>query len=122
MPLKRGTKAQFDKAFTPVAIQIGRLARLWNALHENMGIIFAAIVSQGNPNIPLAVWHSTISDKSQREMLRAANRAWINFNKKLHNKTSEEITWILNESDILSNKRNEAMHTPLNILMDTESF
>jgi hypothetical protein len=55
-------------------------------------------------------------------MLRAANRAWINFNRRLHSKTSEEITWLLNESDTLSNKRNEAMHTPLNILMDTTSF
>jgi hypothetical protein len=64
MPIKKRTKAQFDKAFTPVAIQIGRLARLWNALHENMGIIFAALVSQENPNIPLAVWHSTNAVRS----------------------------------------------------------
>jgi len=69
----------------------------------------------------LAVWHSSISDRTQREMLRAANGAWAaqDSNRK---SISKEIEWILNETDNLFGKRNDALHAPMLAVMNAETF
>jgi hypothetical protein len=54
---KKGTGAQFNKAFSPVALEMGHFARTWNALHETMGVIFAYMISPAAIAIPL-VTHS----------------------------------------------------------------
>ncbi len=73
---KRPTGKQLDRAFAPLALEIGKLNRAWNMLHEHLGSLFAHIVNNDNLSIPLAVWYSTQSDRSQREMLRAAINAF----------------------------------------------
>jgi hypothetical protein len=120
--LKKGTPAQFDRAFLPVAREIGYLAHSWNSLHEQLGVIFAYMILPATITIPLAIWYSTNNDRSQREMLRAANRAWVVRNKSKFQKMSNELVWLLNEADKLADKRNDALHAPLSILMDTSTF
>lgn len=122
---KKATEARklaFDKAFAPVAVQIGRVARLWNQLHEELGLIFSRVLTPNNITIPLSAWHTQQNDRSQREMLRAAILAWHIHNKKNHPTLRDEIIWLLNEADILANKRNDALHMPINILMNCKSF
>lgn len=54
-------------------------------------------------------------------MLRAPLKAWGVHNRDKSN-VVDEIKWLLNECDKLSDKRNDALHSPLNILMDTDTF
>lgn len=120
---ERGTKAEFDEAFAPIALQIGQFARAWNDLHEELATIFAAIVSAPSDSIiATAIWHSTANDRAQREMLRAANRAWIIRSREKGKSHGPAIAWLLNESDKLSDKRNDALHAPLEVLMNTSTF
>ena len=114
-------RSEFDEAFRHVAAEIGFLARAWNALHNNLATVFAVLVTPSNINIPLAVWNSTSNDRAQRGMLRAALLSW-----RAHNRDSAivvgEITWLLNQCDSLSDKRNDALHSPINILLDTRTL
>jgi hypothetical protein len=118
---KRPSRAEFDEAFRHIAAEIGFLARAWNGLHTNLGMIFAVLLSPTNVNLPLAVWNKTSNDRAQRDMLRAPLQSW-----RLHNRNKsslvDEIEWLLNECEQLSDKRNDALHSPLNILMNTETF
>ena len=118
---KKGTPAQFDRAFTPVAVEIGHLARNWNALHENMGLIFSAMISPDRKALLLAVWHSPPSDRTQREMLRAALGRW-RLERPHLSAVSNEIEWLLNKTEELSGKRNDALHAPLHVLMNTTTY
>jgi len=59
-------------AFEPYVAAVGRLNYAWNNLHETLSKLFVAIASPTLPNIILSVWHSTRSDRGQRDMLLAA--------------------------------------------------
>jgi hypothetical protein len=114
-------RAEFDDAFRHIAAEIGFFARAWNALHNNLATIFAVLLSPSNIMMPIAVWNSTSNDRAQREMLRAPLESWRAHNRGKSN-TVDEIEWLLKECDKLSDKRNDALHSPLNILMNTETF
>lgn len=122
MKRKRGTKAQFDKAFAPVAVEIGHFARSWNELHEGMGLIFAALFESPFVGMPLACWHSIPDDGAKRRMLRAAVKAWPIRNKQIDKAVKEEIIWMLKEADALAASRNDALHAPINTMMDMATF
>ena len=114
-------RSEFDEAFRHVAAEIGFLARAWNGLHNNLATIFSVLLSPSNVNIPLAVWNSASSDRAQREMLSAALKSWTSFHRN-EAPLVDEIKWLLSECGKLSDKRNDALHSPINILMDTETF
>jgi hypothetical protein len=117
----RGSPEQFDKAFEPVAIEIGQLAKEWNSLHEHMGLIFSYMVCGFPRPIPLAVWHSPPSDRTQREMLRAALGPWTVDNPALR-RIANEVKWVIDETERLSGKRNDALHAPIQALMNADTF
>jgi hypothetical protein len=102
-----------DRPFAPFAIEIGELTRSWNIFQENLGEIFAWIVNDLNPNIPLAVWYSTQNDRAQREMLRRAYASFGAVNNRQHPKAKEDIKWLLDRCDSLAEQRNDALHAPL---------
>jgi hypothetical protein len=117
--LKGPTEKQLDTAFKPLAIEIGKLTRSWNMLHEHLAQIFARIVNPENVIIPLAIWYSTSSDRSQREMLRAAAASFGAINTKNHPTAKDDIEWLLNQCNSLSDQRNDALHAPLAITSDS---
>lgn len=123
--IKKGTRRQFDAAFDPVAKEIGHLIRNWNHLHEQLVTIFALVLTPDNMGVPLAVWHTQQSDFQQREMLRAALKKWYKSDDRFKNCLSftDETLWLLNECEnTLRDRRNNVMHTPLNILMNCDTF
>jgi hypothetical protein len=75
--------------------------------------LFSRIVNDDNINIPLAVWYSTPSDRTQREMLRAAVNAFGALNTKKRPTAKDDIKWLLNQCDQLADRRNDALHAPL---------
>jgi hypothetical protein len=118
---RKGTPAQFERAFSPVALEIGRLAREWNGLHEEMGKVFSYMISPRALALPLAVWHSPTSDRVQRGLLSAALGPWAVENPK-ETTAKRGIKWLLDEAEKLSGKRNDALHAPLKTYMDTSTF
>jgi hypothetical protein len=119
---RKATSAQFERAFSPVALEIGHLARVWNNLHEEMGKIFCQMISPVSISLPLAVWHSPTSDRVQRGLLSSALGPWAVDNPKVSALVKKGIKWIIDETEKLSGKRNDALHVPLNILMNTSTF
>jgi hypothetical protein len=109
---RRPSSQQIEKAFAPYALEIGQLARAWNALHDTLGRIFSQIVSPGNYNISGAIWYSTPSDAAQRKMLKAAYLAWGAIDTKTHPRAKEDIKWLIGQVQALADQRNDAIHAP----------
>src|SRR5229473_1893775 len=63
---------EIKRIFEAYALAVGKVAHSWNYLHEALGQLFAAVLSAPNRGLALAVWYSTDSDRTQRNMLRAA--------------------------------------------------
>ena len=118
---QRPTERQFEKAFAPYALEIGQLARAWNALHDNLGQIFSQIVSPARPNISTAIWYSTQNDRAQRNMLMEAYLAVGAINSKTHPKAKDDIKWLIDQVQHLADRRNDAIHTPISVGMSVAS-
>jgi hypothetical protein len=80
--LKPPTLQEQEKLFQPYAEELGRLVFAWNRLHANLARLFWVVTGISSERMPLAIWHSTPSDLSQRRMLRAAVETFGERNKK----------------------------------------
>ncbi|MEJ0093094.1 MAG: hypothetical protein WDN46_06600 [Methylocella sp.] len=110
---RRPTARQIDNAFAPYALEIGRLTRAWNGLHNMLGEIFSRIISRNNVNISRAIWHSLMSDKTQRDILKAAYQAPGAIDSKVHPKAIADLKWLIKNVDDLGFRRNDAIHAPM---------
>jgi hypothetical protein len=114
-------EGEAEKAFAPYANEIGLMTRAWNGLHEELGQIFGQIICPANQNIPRAVWHSILSDKAQRDILRAAATAPFAIDEQKYPKAKADITWLLDKTQQLSEPRNNAVHAPIMMSLDTQT-
>ena len=75
-----------------------------------------------NGAVPLAIWHSILSDRSQREMLKAAVQSATWAPNLLSAK--DDIIWLINQAQGLADNRNDGLHSPfvLSIGKDEYSF
>jgi hypothetical protein len=97
-------------------IEIGKVVAEWNDLHEALGELFGVILypNEAIPRKAWAVWYSTSNDRSQRQMLKRASEAWFDGDiAKKYPAASEDIKWICDRADALSDARNNAVHAPL---------
>ena len=107
-------------AFDGYVRAVGNVAHASNSLHEELAELFATIVG-AERRISLAIWYSSDSDRVQREMLRAAvissgMKRWL---PRLPT-AQEDILWMLNEANKFANRRNNAIHAPCSIVVDTK--
>jgi hypothetical protein len=115
------TQEDADTAFELYTAAVGRVAAAWNYLHEQMEALFLRVVGGRDYRITDAVWHSSFSDRAQRQMLEAAIRAsdghpaW----KQLPNNAKDDLLWLMNRANYLSDKRDEAVHAPCSIFLTT---
>ena len=113
-----------ERAFKPLAVEIGWIAYEWNRLHTFLGDIFILLVvgistdeSDLASSPARAAWHSLTNERSQRDMIQAA----------LHNRYNlidrkpafyDELIWLLEQlKQRFSGYRNDALHAPF--LIDT---
>jgi hypothetical protein len=64
----------------------------------------------------LAVWHAIENDRAQRAILEAAAKEARNlreYETELRKKLYEEIRWINGQANIIEDKRDDALHSPL---------
>jgi hypothetical protein len=109
-PTKLPTRRELDKAFKPYALELGHLVHSWNHLQDGLARLFWRVTGIKDGAVPLAIWHSTPSDLSQRKMLRAAVEVVYANDKRAR----EDVLWLLDRVDhMLSGKRNNAIHAPV---------
>ena len=113
------TKRQREQMFRPYAVEIGKLALEWNRLHHYLSWLFSAAIGEGeNILVAYKIWHSSQSDRSQREMLRAA--AEVTFakdaQKPVHAKALDDTVWLLDRAQSLADRRNNALHSPFTLV------
>ncbi len=104
--------------FQLYAIELGAFVYGWNQLHDNLANLFWAVVGGNDGSVPLAIWHSLTSDRTQRQILSAAASAKYRRkfgkpeDKQKNKKVADRIEWLLAETDTLSIRRNMVIHAP----------
>ena len=80
-------------------------------MQEAFGRLFWAVTGLENGAVPLAVWHSTPSDRTQREMLRAAAKAACSPSilkpprlegRKASKRALDDVLWALDKAEALA--------------------
>ena len=104
-----------EKHFRPYVIAIGQVAPSWNDLCNRLGNLFWILLGAGFSEVPLAVWNSVPSDRSQRKMLRdMAKVAVRHFSiDEKYPSAADDIKWLIGEAEKLEDTRNDAIHSPL---------
>src|ERR1700735_2797698 len=108
------TNDEVKIALDAYALAVGKVAHSWNYLHERLGQLFVTVTGTKR-EIALAIWYTPVSDLLQRNLLKAAVTANIDHDwvEKPHRK--EDILWLLKEADLLSHRRNTAIHAPASL-------
>jgi hypothetical protein len=115
---RRASQRYTAPEFKPYVTALGQLALAWNDLQESLADLFWTAMMNGPPvagdvvnYAALWVWHSIRSDRSQREMLKAAiNRSSVDWKRP---KFQEDANWLLKKIVGLEDRRNDAIHSPL---------
>jgi hypothetical protein len=111
--------------FRPFALEIGKLALEWNRLQDYLSLLFsAAIGSKDDVLLGYKIWHSSQSDRAQREMLKAA--AQVTFDtvtyKSAHPKALADALWLLDRAQSLADGRNDAIHSPFILSFSSTAY
>jgi hypothetical protein len=103
----------------PYITALGKVAHAWNHLQEELGKLFCEITELSYA-MGTAVWHSSKSDRAQRDMLeaalfvRASDEEWAeNFPKAV-----DDIRWLLHRTNGVADQRNDAIHAPCSLGID----
>lgn len=118
--IPKRTPNQLKKIFAPYGAALGYVAVTWNQLQDQLACLFSTIfvpveersVARNSTyyRMAMAVWHSSVSDHAQREMLRKV----IAEAKSITTEQCKAIEKALNEIDAsLRHRRNSAIHAPL---------
>jgi hypothetical protein len=112
-PPKPLTPAQrwriMQQVFRPLALELGWIVFEWNRLHEALCDLLQDISS--DRELASAVWHSTTSERTQRDMLSNALASITNLD--WRPQARNDIEWLLKKVNSLSGRRNNAIHAPL---------
>ncbi len=102
----------------PFFAEIGEAVHRWNALHENLGSLFSAIMQPKlpHPRVAHAIWYELANDRVQRQVLKSAalTKYWKEGLPQ-HDRIRGEVKWLISEIDSLSDKRNDLVHAPLTV-------
>jgi hypothetical protein len=112
--LQRYTSAEFK----PYVVALGQLALAWNDLQESLAGLFWSLNLAGPPEagdtvnyLPLRIWHSIKSDRSQRDMLKALiNNLQVDWGRP---SLDDDVNFAIERARALEGARNDAIHSPL---------
>jgi hypothetical protein len=110
-------KEMLSEGSHPYTLAVGRLAFAWNSLHETLASLFARIATV-EAAVGYASWYSIPSDRTQREMLKAAVEAstdekWISSLPS----GKEDLRWVVDRTNSLADQRNDAVHAPVQLAL-----
>ncbi len=114
---ERSSQRYTSKEFRPYVTALGQLTLAWNDLQESLRGLFWTLmtprpVAGDFVNFtPLWVWSAIKSDRSQRDMLRAA--VMNTQDNRGREKFREDLKWLLDKCTSLEDLRNDCVHSPL---------
>jgi hypothetical protein len=117
MSIHRMSRSDVRRHLTPYASEIGHATLAWNHLHENLSLLFWHAIGPGA--VPAAIWNKLSNDRVQRDMLKTAVEAGAFLRKRPG--LSDDVLWLLKETDKLAEQRNVAVHAPLTALTDAKT-
>jgi hypothetical protein len=107
-----------ERPYRPYALAIGQVALAWNDLCSVLAGIYWTVMGGGFPEIYLATWNAIKSDRTQRDMLRDALKAYFQSSLGLiglerYPTAAADFDWLIVEAGKLEDARNNAVHGPL---------
>lgn len=108
------------KVMTPFAQAIGAMSIEWNDMCEAFGLLFSRILYPHQPfsRTALAIWHSVINDRTQRDMLKAAAQLRTEEANRTFPRFGKDVEWVLKKANALADHRNNVVHAPLTFELD----
>ena len=103
-----------NELFQPIAEGIGRIAVLWNNIHEDLCGMFCEIIHHRTIYVPLAIWNVARSDSLCRKLFDGVAQAA--FAKEPVKRDS--FSWLISKLDNMASDRNSAIHSPLITVID----
>ena len=76
----------------------------WNDLYKVLAVLFIVLHGEHVPSdVPLAVWNSSKADRSQRDMLKAAAKAFLASGEmlKLYPTGYADVKWLIDQIEKL---------------------
>jgi hypothetical protein len=116
------TEEKRQEAIDSYARAVGRVSGAWNYLHHFLGVFFAVAMG-GDVELVLAAWDSIESDRTKREMLRAAIEAIEVVRPDRWKQTptaADDLLWVLGRADALAAVRNDAAHALVTLHIGAE--
>jgi hypothetical protein len=118
--LKKPSISAVRRQMKPYALAIGELTLAWNQLQERLAMLFWNAINIPHGDVALSMWNIVRSDMVQRELLKAAVKSGA-FNDRFNGQQAEaDILWLLEKVAILSQRRNDAIHAPLALTLNSE--
>jgi len=115
--MKRSSQEEVDKLNQAYERAIGKIVIAWNEYQEELGTIFGKLFGRRQWALALSAWHALESDRAQRSMLAAVARTKL----KPQNPMLAEIIWLVERTNqMISDQRNNGIHTPLMRYTDAE--
>jgi hypothetical protein len=115
--MKRSSQEEVDKLNQDYERAIGRIVIAWNEYQEQLGMIFGKLFGRRQWALSLSAWHALESDRAQRSMLAAVARVKL----KSKDPLLAEIIWLVERTNqMISDQRNNGIHTPLMRYMDID--
>jgi hypothetical protein len=100
------------------ATTLGQLIFAWNDLHERLAAIYWTLSDYSDDAV--AEWNKLKVDKHKRDLIRQ----WVNALPPAHRNMAadmwDDVVWLVDTIDTLTDFRNDAAHAPLTI--EPESF
>jgi hypothetical protein len=128
--MSRKYKVPQEKLYRPLVTELGKLVVSWNALQQSLENLFSSIIDGSYGDLPAAIWHAVPSDRSQRDMLKAAAvfckkhypYEWSHPKKgitcKFPTGSWDRIEWLVTEANKLAEDRNAVIHSPYVLVKD----
>jgi len=104
------------REFRPHATTLGQLIFAWNDLHEQLAAIYWTLADYSDDAI--ADWNKPKVDKHKRDLIRR----WVNALPPDHRNMDvdmwNDVVWLVDTIDTLTDFRNDAAHAPVTIEPD----
>lgn len=116
---KNGRKfpAYASAAIADYAKLVGEVTWASNALQNTLSRIFTQLIEPGSHTVGLAIWNSVKTDSAQRDMVKAAAQGRAALHQLGSKGLKNRIIWLCDETSRISAFRNDAVHTPMNLML-----
>jgi hypothetical protein len=125
-----------NDALNAYCLAVGQASYAWNDLHERLAGLYVLLTAHtgSTPHDPgngpagdraelrrlaFSKWYAVRSDWQQRRMLRDRIEAGLGLDRRSPSPIESDILWLLDAVDALANDRNDAIHAPVSLCIDT---